>query len=206
MSTILNNPERRAMKSWKSSFALLTIAALSATLAPAQQSAAPAEASQTPTIKSTVDEVLLDVVVRDKKGRPIKDLKPEELTITDSGTKQSVTGFRLVQGTEAITQTGARTVLDPLRQIRLVTLAFEAMGEPDERKIARKAAIDLVRGDQGTNVFYAVVVINTQLLVLQQFTNDKAALTSAIERATAGLAVGSCAANRTRSKATCRDT
>lgn len=178
------------MKSWKSSFALLTIAALSATLAPAQQSAAPAEASQTPTIKSTVDEVLLDVVVRDKKGRPIKDLKPEELTITDSGTKQSVTGFRLVQGTEAITQTGARTVLDPLRQIRLVTLAFEAMGEPDQRKIARKAAIDLVRGDQGTNVFYAVVVINTQLLVLQQFTNDKAALTSAIERATTGLAVG----------------
>ena len=54
--------------------------------------------------------------MRDKKGRPIKDLKPEELTITDSGTKQSVTGFRLVQGTEAITQTGARTVLDPLRQ------------------------------------------------------------------------------------------
>ena len=64
------------------------------------------------------------------------------------------------------------------------------MGEPDERKIARKAAIDLVRGDQGTNVFYAVIVINTQLLVLQQFTNDEAALTSAVERATAGLAVG----------------
>src|SRR5213075_3560516 len=34
---------------------------------------------------------------------------------------------------------------------------------------------------------YAVVVINTRLLVLQQFTNDKTALTKAIDRATEGL-------------------
>ncbi len=68
-----------------------------------------------------------------------------------------------------------------------MTLAFEAMAEADQRKLARTAAIDLIKGEQGTNVYYAVVVINTQLLVLQQFTNDKAALTKAIEHATGGL-------------------
>ena len=44
------------------------------------------------------------------------------------------------------------------------------MAEADQRKLARTAAIDLIKGDQGTNVYYAVVVINTQLYVLQQFT------------------------------------
>jgi hypothetical protein len=61
------------------------------------------------------------------------------------------------------------------------------MAEADQRKLARTAAIDLIKGDQGTNVYYAVVVINTRLFVLQQFTRDKAALTKAIERATGGL-------------------
>src|SRR5207248_9540630 len=72
-------------------------------------------------------------------------------------------------------------------QARLVTLAFESMREADQRKLARTAALDLVNGDQGTNVFYGVVVIDTRLLVLQQFTTDKTALAKAIERATGGL-------------------
>src|SRR5207247_8455618 len=64
---------------------------------------------------------------------------------------------------------------------------LEAMTEADQRKLARTAAIDLIKGDQGANVFFAVVVVNTQLLVLQPFTTDKAALTKAIEHATGGL-------------------
>jgi YD repeat-containing protein len=37
----------------------------------------------------------------------------------------------------------AATPLDPLRQIRVVTLAFDSMPEVDQRKLARTAAIDL---------------------------------------------------------------
>ena len=154
----------------------------------AQQPAAPAPAAQTSTVKTTVEEVLLDVIVRDKKGKPITDLKPEELTVIDNGVPQTLSGFRLVRGAEAISQTGATTTLDPLRQLRLVTLAFEPLGEIDQRKMARSAAIDLISGEQGTNVYYSVVAINTRLLVLQPFTKDKEALTRAIERATAGYA------------------
>jgi VWFA-related protein len=69
-----------------------------------------------------------------------------------------------------------------------VTLAFEPLGELDQRKMARTAAIDLISGEQGTNVYYSVVAINTRLLVLQPFTKDKEALTRAIERATSGYA------------------
>ena len=139
------------------------------------------------TAKANVDEVLLDLVVRDKKGKPVTDLKPEEIAITDNGVKQSILSFRLVRGSEAVSSTGASMPLDPLRQIRLVTLAFEPLAAPDQRKLARTAALDLVKGDQGVNVFYSVVVIDTKLLILQHFTKDHDALTKAIERATEGV-------------------
>jgi VWFA-related protein len=151
----------------------------------AQQPGAPAGNSAT--LKTQVDEVVLDIVARDKKGRAINDLKPQDITVIDDGAKQTLNSFRLVRGKDAITQTGTETKLDPLRQIRLVTLAFEPMAAADQRKMARQAALDLVKGEQGTNVFYSVVAINTRLLVLQQFTNDRAALTAAIDRITQGL-------------------
>ena len=162
------------------SSAMLLATVLAPLPAPAQQTAAP-------TVKTNVDEVLLDLIVRDKKGKPVTDLKPEDISILDNGAKQTITSFRLVSGTDALTSSGVKSALDPLRQIRVVTLAFAALAEVDQRKMARTAAIDLIKGDQGTNVYYAVVVINTQLYVLQQFTRDKAALTKAIERATGGL-------------------
>jgi len=150
--------------------------------------APPALPQQPPTtVKTNVDEVLLDLIVRDKKGKPITDLKPEEIAITDNGAKQSILSFRLVRGSEAVSSTGASMPLDPLRQIRLVTLAFEPLAAPDQRKLARSAALDLIKGDQGTNVFYSVVVIDTKLLILQHFTKDHDSLAKAIERATEGL-------------------
>jgi len=162
--------------------ALLLLACMPLPCQPAGQTAPPQS-----TAKTNVAEVLLDLVVRDKKGKPISDLTPEEIAITDNGVKQTILSFRLVRGSEAISVTGASTPLDPLRQIRLVTLAFEPLAAPDQRKLARTAALDLVRGDQGVNVLYSVVVIDTRLLVLQHFTKDRAALIKAIERATEGV-------------------
>jgi len=150
---------------------------------PAVASAQPAAAPGA--IKTTTDEVVLDLIARDKKGKPITDLKQSEIAVTDNGVKQNILGFRLVQGSEAISQEGTAK-LDPLHQLRLVTLAFEPLGEADQRKTARTAALDLIKGEQAPNVFYSVVAINTRLLVLQPFTKDKAALTAAIDKATAG--------------------
>src|SRR6516164_8526711 len=93
--------------------------------------------AQPPTIKTNVDEVLLDLIIRDKKGKPITDLESTELSVFDNGVRQKLTGFRLVSGAQAIAATGNKTTLDPLQQIRLVTLAFEAMTEPSQRKLAR---------------------------------------------------------------------
>jgi VWFA-related protein len=165
----------------KRTYAILSLTALALLPARPQQSG-----GTIPTVKTNVDEVVLDLVVRDKKGKPITDLKQDEITVTDNGAKQTLTSFRLVRGSEAVSQTGATTKLDPLRQLRLVTLAFESLGDASQRKSAREAALDLVRGDQGTNVFFSVVALNTRLLVLQPFTTDKVKLAEAIDRATNG--------------------
>jgi len=150
---------------------------------PAQQT----DNSASPVIRTTVDEVVLDLIVRDKKGKPVTDLKPVDLTVLDNDARQTLTGFRLVSGSEAIGANGAKVALDPLRQVRLVTLAFESTTEASQRKLSREAARDLVQGGQGANVFYSVVIVNTQLMALQPFTTDKAALVKAIDRATEGL-------------------
>src|SRR5262249_7753554 len=118
-------------------YRVLSIAMAAALLAPLP---APAQQVAIPTVKTTVDEGLLDLIVRDKKGKPVTDLKTEDLNVLDNNVKQALTSFRLVSGAEAVATSGAHTSLDPLRQIRVVTLAFDAMPEVDQRKLARTAA------------------------------------------------------------------
>jgi hypothetical protein len=51
-------------------------------------------------IRSSAREVLLDVVVRDARGRLVTDLKPGEVTVYEDGVRQDVRSFRLVAGSE----------------------------------------------------------------------------------------------------------
>ena len=136
-----------------------------------------------PTIRSTAEEVILDVIVRDKRGREIRDLEAKEIEVYDNGVKRDIRSLRLVQGIEAI-EMGEKKPLDPLRQVRLVTLVFESLS-PDGRRLAKQAATDFIK-DQAQNVFYAVFVAGQQLAVLQEFTRDRDKLKDAIEKATSG--------------------
>ena len=62
-----------------------------------QDAAAPATG---PTIRVTTTEVALDLAVRDKKGRQVKNLKPGDVEIYEDGVRQQVLSFRLVPGRE----------------------------------------------------------------------------------------------------------
>jgi VWFA-related protein len=157
-----------------------------AMLAAAATVQTPAPAPQTGTaIRGGTEEVVLDVVVRDKKGKLLRELGPADFEVYDDGVKQPIRSVRLVEGKEAVGKTGS-TPLDPLRQIRLVTLAFERLG-PDGRRFARQAAQDLLRAAPPANVYYAVMAIDQKLSVLQQFTADTQLLRKAVDRATSGL-------------------
>lgn len=162
----------------------LCVAAAAVLLAPAVRAQQPKNTPSTgDTVKTRTNEVLLDVVVRDKKGRAVNDLKAGDFHISDNGEAQAITSFRLVQGAEAISAGGARTQLDPLRQIRLVTMIFHCYNN-DARRLAHDAAVDLLKGELPQNVYMAVMTIDHKLEVIQPFTNDPSLLKTAIDRAT----------------------
>ncbi len=131
------------------------------------------------------EEVLLDVVVRDKKGRQINDLKQSDFQVFDNGSQKSIKSFRLVQGTESISSSGAKSQLDPLRQIRLVTLIFHNLDQ-NGRLLCRDAALTLIKSELGQNVYMSVLSIGHSLQAIQPFTNDRELLKKAINRATGG--------------------
>jgi VWFA-related protein len=155
----------------------------------AQTAATPPHDEQ-PVIKGGAEEVVLDVIVRDKHGKAVTDLTPKDFEITDNGERHDVKSFRLVSGAEAVAApagavAGQRTQLDPLRQIRLVTLIYQGL-DLTGRKMARDASLDLLKSDLPQNVYMAVMVIDHQLEAIQRFTNDRELLKTAVLRATGG--------------------
>jgi VWFA-related protein len=60
------------------------------------QTPAPAPAD-TPTFPTQLEQVIVDVVVTDKKGTPIKGLTAADLTVTEDGVKQDVVTFEAVE-------------------------------------------------------------------------------------------------------------
>ena len=173
----LSNSSRLAM-AFGLSFFLLAPSGIS------QQppAAKPADAAK-PDIKAGVEEVVLDLVIRDKKGKELRDLEPADIQVFDNNKKVDIRSMRLVEGREAI-EKGAKVQLDPLRQIRLVSIVFRPLGL-EGRRLAKSAALDLIK-DQAQNVFYSVIFLNQQVNLLQDFTTDREKLKKAIEDATSG--------------------
>src|SRR5450432_1721423 len=55
-----------------------------------------AQASQADAGVVNVNEVTLNLMVRDKKGKPVLDLKPEDIAVTDGGTPVKIANIRFV--------------------------------------------------------------------------------------------------------------
>src|ERR1700751_4430068 len=62
----------------------------------AGQNPPPGPQSQQPTFKLRVDYVEVDVVVTDRQGNLVRDLKKEDFQVLEDGKNQAVTNFTLV--------------------------------------------------------------------------------------------------------------
>src|SRR5579871_442119 len=138
-------------------------------------------------IQSSGEEVLLDVVVRDKKGHAVTNLDQRLFTVLDEGVPRDITSFRLVKGAEAISLgnggAAATQTLDPIRQIRLVTLIFDKMSQ-SERVFARQAAMELLKTELPPNRYMAVFTLGNELQAIQGFTNKRDLLMKAVDKPT----------------------
>ena len=70
----------------------------------------PADQPARPTFKAGVDFVRVDVIVTNKKGEPIVDLKPEEVEVFEDGQRQDVESFKLFKVDEISETTPARPI------------------------------------------------------------------------------------------------
>ena len=158
---------------------------------------AQAPASQNPSFRAGADAVVLDVVIRDKRGRPVRDVQLAELTVLEDGVAREIRSFRLVERTATplspvppeARPTTPGDLPDALRYPTLVTLVFDHLTQ-NSRSLARRAALQFIAREVPPNQWVAVYALEQRLRLAQTFTRDRNALRSAIERATAGTAEG----------------
>ncbi len=153
-----------------------------------------------PTFRTGTEVVLLDMVVRDKRGQPVLDLRQDEIQVSEDGTRCEVVSVRLIQGgavrpapmgpVGAATPPGAPEVPEaassatPARS-SLVVLVFDQLTlEPARR--AREAANQFAQRAFPPDTWFAVAKIGHGIRLLQTFTSNLADLPKAIEAATLG--------------------
>jgi len=132
------------------------------------QTATP-RAAASPAIVSTVDEVNLDMVVHDKQNKPVLDLKPEDVTVTDLGPAIRLSDLRLVTGAS--------------RAQHLVTLVLDRL-HPSGAKNAHDIAAKILRMIPENGFAFSVLAVGGRLMRFQAFTSDRVAPGKAIALAT----------------------
>ncbi|MGE5126370.1 MAG: VWA domain-containing protein, partial [Betaproteobacteria bacterium] len=163
---------------------------VAATFWRAPQEPAGRQKSEPPRVfRSDVQAVVLDVVVRDRKGQAVPDLRTEDVEVYDDGARRPIKAFRFV-ATAAVRPVGTRVEVttpvapppEPVRMPTLITLVFDALG-PEGRVFSRTAALELLKLGERPGVVLSVFSVGQRLQLLQQFTRDGTALRAAVERA-----------------------
>jgi VWFA-related protein len=157
----------------------------------------PATASQPPVFGLQTTAVVVDVVVRDKKGRLVRDLGPGDFEVYEDGARQTVDSFRVVDNhpPEPAEATPAPKASAPAGSApapaappaeppapAIIAFVFDRLSA-NGRAMAEKSALTYVeRGHVGGDLV-AVFSLDLALRTLQPFTNDLDAVKTAVKRA-----------------------
>jgi len=146
-------------------------------------------------IRVRSNEVGLDVVVKDKKGRPIRDLKQSDFEILEDGVAQKVESFRFVarETTPATssakdkksdtTETVITTTPNKRSTPAVTALVFDRLS-PEARSLARKAGFAYAQEGMANGGFTGVFGIDQALRTIQPFTENAQLVKDAVERVT----------------------
>jgi VWFA-related protein len=186
--------------------ALTLVAVASGPLTAQAPPAPPAPAIQTFGVEAS--RVLLDVVVRDGKDNPVKDLTASDFGVYEDGVLQKVDLFqRPPEPTAAETpaaaepaapQPGPARPAPPRPEIALIAFVFDRLS-PESRDLARKSALTYLEGRRRRADRVGVFLIDQSLITVQGYTNDPDLIRAAIDRAGA-RATSLYASNRPRQR------
>jgi VWFA-related protein len=161
----------------------------------AQSQSKPDQAEDKIVIGTT--EVALDIVVRDKNGRPVRNLQASDFDIYEDGVRQGIQSFRLVEhqpvtgGAEVkpgvkkedtVTRQTQATTRDPFAESSFIAMVFDRLS-PDARNLAHKAAVNYVAGSIKPDDLVGVFSIDLSLRTLQNYTSNAELVRQAVDRA-----------------------
>ena len=151
---------------------------------------------QTDVVRVRSNLVQLDVVVKDKKGRPVKDLKAADFEVFEDGVAQKVELFRFVTREAAPSRpetkadksnptAPAATTPPPVKRSTpaITALVFDRLS-PEARALARKAGLAYAQEGMAGGGFTSVFGIDQGLRTFQTFTDDPLLIKDAVEHAT----------------------
>lgn len=182
------------MKKIPGSFVLVILFVSLMVQADAQQAVAPETG---PTIRQTVQEVVLDVVVRDARGRVVKNLKPGDLEVFENGQPQEIRSFKLVPGRDVLLSKSkspvkqvwsSATPANPLKATNLICIVFANL-DPYTKKYAVDAVKKFLKSSFEADTWVAVFNLESQLTVLHPFTTNRNEVLQAANKAFTGVSV-----------------
>jgi len=181
---------------------VVLVCVLALTAIPVSQAQRPDSQQNPDTVNINAGEVLLDAVVRDKKGRLAKDLTAADFEISEDGVKQQITSLRLI--TPAVNNStnnpaaGQPNEQSPAAQpandsgpnksgrevpgISAIALVFDRLS-PAARTSAYKAALNYVDGSAGKQELFGVFLTDLSVVVAQPYTADRQLVKAGIEKA-----------------------
>ncbi len=146
-------------------------------------------------VRVTTNLVQVDVVVSDKSGKQVTDLKAEDFEVLENGKKQQITNFSYVSASgpneAAPSETPDANRRSPVMPARLkrehvrrtIALVADDLGLSLESfGFVRQALIKFVDEQLQPTDLVAILRTSGSVGVLQQFTSDKRELQAAIER------------------------
>jgi VWFA-related protein len=148
-------------------------------------------------VKISTNLIQIDVVVTDKNGRQITDLRPEDFEIYENGKRQEITNFSYISGLNneqnsrpqpVRNSTGGSSVPPPPAKLRpeqvrrTYALVVDDLGISFENIPAVKASLKkFINEDMQEGDLVAVVRTGGGMGALQSFTSDKRQLLAAVE-------------------------
>jgi len=159
----------------------------------------PSSAPDVPVFGASTAAVVVDVVVRDKKGKLVRDLTAADFTVLEDGATQAVESLRVVDNAPAAEEAaagpaspaaapaGTAAAAAPPKVERtgapsVIAFVFDRLSSP-ARKTAEKAALSYTDRGYVEGDLVAVFAIDLALHTLQPFTNDVKAVKVALARA-----------------------
>jgi len=144
------------------------------------------------------NEVPFDVVVRDKKGRPVKDLTAADFEVLEDGVKQEISSFRFVSSPATTVDDKAPAPADkpnsgtltpppekPVDRsepaVSAVALVFDRLS-PESRLRARDAGLSYLGESVKKSELVGVFLTDLSVAVLQPFTTDTQQIKAGIEK------------------------